>query len=182
MADLRDRLQEDKLRGLRELLELINDWRAATLTGDGDDELAAIADYLVHEGIGVRQSLRGLWDYYWARAVADRTPGRNRHVAKLWSLLMRGSSELLAAAALARQLADLSRREVARLSDFESKVKAFPSWVQECMARWEMLDSPHKPLDHERAARSRAAFNRGECQDAGEILDRLRRENPHDEE
>jgi hypothetical protein len=141
--------------------------------GEGEDELAAIADYLVDESIGVRQGLRSFWDYHWAMALAGKIPDHKEYGLKLRALLELGGPALADAAVLARLLADRSHREVARLIDFESQAKAFPLWVEECMARWEMLDRPHKPLDRGQVARSREAFRRGECENAGHILRRM---------
>jgi len=56
----------------------------------------------------------------------------------------------------------LSGHEVARLAQFEEQSKAFPLWVRECTARWEMLGRPHKPLKPERIAESQAAYKQGE--------------------
>ena len=48
-----DRLHEEKLQGLE---ALIASYETATTTDAGGDEAAAIADFFVDEGIGVRQS------------------------------------------------------------------------------------------------------------------------------
>ena len=133
-----DRLQEDKLQGLE---ALIASYETATATGGGEDEAAAIADFFVDEGIGVRQILR-LWDYSWTRALAGKIPDRRKRGARLLSLLERGGRLIRRGAALARAYADLSGHEVARLAQFEEQSKAFPLWVTECAVRWGMLDQP----------------------------------------
>ncbi len=159
-TDMLDRLQENKLHGLKELLQSFKDAAAA---GGGEDEAAAIADFIIDEGIGVRQGSRRLWDLYWTLALAGKIPDRRENGTRLRSLLERGGDLLGRAADLARAIAAQSGREVARLSPFEEQARVFPLWVQECMARWDMLDRPRKPLDRERLARSQAAFARGEC-------------------
>jgi hypothetical protein len=73
-------------------------------------------------------------------------------------------------AALARRYADLAGRPVARLDQLEHAAKAFPIWLEESMARWQLLDRPRKPVDRDRLARSRAAFERGECEDVGKLM------------
>ena len=79
-TEMLDRLQEDKLQGLE---ALIHSYETATTTGGGEDEAAAIADFFVDEGIGVRQSSQRLWDYHWTRALAGKTPDGRERGAKL---------------------------------------------------------------------------------------------------
>src|SRR4051812_22747247 len=52
-SEMLDRLQEDKLHGLEALIDA---YESATAVGHGQEEAAAIADFFVDEGIGVRQS------------------------------------------------------------------------------------------------------------------------------
>ncbi len=154
-AVMLDRLQEDKLQALE---ALVDSYETATTTGGGEDEAAAIADFFVDEGIGVRQSSLRLWAYHWTRALAGKIPDRREHGAKLLSLLERGGRIICRGAAMARAYADLSGHEVARLAQVEEHSKTFPLWVKECSARWEMLDRPHKSLNRERIAESQAAY------------------------
>src|SRR5271157_1553907 len=111
-AEMLDRLQEDKLQGLE---ALIDSYETATATGGGEDEAAAIANFFVDEGIGVRQSSLRLWDHHWTRALAGRIPDRPERGAKLFSLLERGGRIIRRGAEIARAHADLSGHEVARL-------------------------------------------------------------------
>jgi len=170
-----DRLQEDKLQGLE---ALIDSYEAATAPGGGEDEAAAIADFFVDEGIGVRQSSLRLWDHYWTRALAGKIPDREARGAKLLSLLERGGRLICRGAALARAYADLSGHEIARLAQFEEQSKAFSLWVKECTARWEMLGRSHKPLQRERIAESQAAYERGEGEPVSDIIARLEQGGP----
>ncbi|HBI43375.1 MAG TPA: hypothetical protein DDY78_11045 [Planctomycetales bacterium] len=174
-TEMLDRLQEDKLQGLE---ARIDSYETATATGGGDDEAAAIADFFVDEGIGVRQSSLRLWDYHWTRALAAKIPDRREHGAKLLSLLERGGRVVRRGAAIARAYADLSGRAVARLAQFEEQSKAFPLWVKECAARWEMLGRPHKPLKRERIAESQAAYERGEGEPVSDVIARLEQGGP----
>src|SRR5438034_6593907 len=119
-AETLDRLQEDKLQGLE---TLISSYETATTTGGGPDEAAAIADFFVDEGIGVRQTSLRLWDHHWTRALAGKIPDRQERGAKLLSLLERGGHIICRGAALARAYADLSGHEVARLAQFEEQSK-----------------------------------------------------------
>jgi hypothetical protein len=170
-----DRLQEDKLQGLEALL---GSYETATATGGGGNEAAAIADFFVDEGIGVRQSSIRLWDYHWARALTGKIPDRQECGAKILSLLERGERIIRRGAALARAYADLSGHPVARLAPFEEQSKAFPLWVKECGARWEMLSRPHKPLQRERIAESQAAYERGEGEAVADVIARLEQGGP----
>src|ERR1700686_219691 len=86
-TEMLDRLQEDKLQGLEALLE---SHETAPAPGGGADEAAAIADFFVDEGIGVRQSSLRLWDHHWTRALAGKIPDRRERGGKLPSLLGRG--------------------------------------------------------------------------------------------
>jgi hypothetical protein len=174
-TELLDRLQEDKLQGLE---ALIQSYETATTTGGGGDEAAAIADFFVDEGIGVRQSSLRLWEHHWTRALAGKIPDREEHGAKLLSLLERGSRIIRRGAEIARAYADRSGSEVARLAQFEEQSKAFPLWVKECRARWEMLGRPRKPLDHERLAESQAAYERGEGEPLSDVIARLEQGGP----
>lgn len=174
-ADTLDQLQENKLRGLE---ELIDSYQTAAATGRGEDAAAAIADFFVDEGIGLRQSSLRLWEYNWTLALIGKVPDRHERGAKLRSLLEEGARILGRDAALARVYADVSGREVARLAQFEEQSKAFPVWVEECMAQWELLDRPRKPLDRERLARSQAAYERGECEDVADVIARLEKGGP----
>jgi hypothetical protein len=169
------RLQEDKLQGLE---ALIASYETATATGGGEDEAAAIADFFVDEGIGVRQSSLRLWDYYWTKALAGKIPDRSERGVKLLSLLERGGRVIRRGAAIARAYADLSGHEVARLAQFEEQSKAFPLWVRECAARWGMLDQPRKPLRLERLAESQAAYERGEGEPVSDVIGRLEQGGP----
>ncbi len=185
LSDMLDRLQENNLQGqennLQGLEGLLHSYQDATTTGDGEDQAAAeaaIADFFVDQGIGVKQSSRLLWDYHWARALAGKIPNRREHGAKLRSLLDRGAQILGRFAAVARDFASRSGHEVARLSQFEEQAKAFPLWVEECLARWEMLDCPRQPLNRERIARSQAAYERGECEDVADVIARLEQGGP----
>lgn len=169
-AELLDRLQEDKLRATDEFI----DRYASGVFGNGKDRLAAaIADYIVDEGLGLRQALMRFWDYYWTAALNGKIPERREQGAKIRSLLDRGAVSLARAAAAARQGATLADCDVGRLALLEEQSKAFPKWIEECMARWELLDRPRKPLDRERTARAQTAFGRGECEATTDILARL---------
>jgi hypothetical protein len=174
-AEMLERLQEDKLQRLE---ALINSYETATATGSGNDEAAAVADFFVDEGIGVRQSSLRLWDHYWTRALAGKIQDRGERGAKLFSLLERGGHIIRRGAALARTYADLSGHEVARLAQFEEQSKAFLVWVKECQARWQMLDRPQKPLNRERIAESQAAYERGEGEPVSEVVARLEQGGP----
>lgn len=174
-AEKLEYLQEEKLQGLEALLA---SYETATTTGAGEDEAAAIADFFVDEGIAVRQSSLRLWDHYWTRALAGKIPDRQERGAKLRSLLERGGCVLRRHAALARAYADLSGHEVARLAQFEEQSKAFPLWVKECMAHWEMLGRPRKSLHRERIAESQAAYERGEGEPVAEVIARLEQGGP----
>ena len=81
-----EHVEEDKLQGME---ALIVSYEAAA-TGGVEDEAAAIADFFVDEGIGIRQSSLRLWDYYWTRALAGKIPDRQERGEKLLSLLERG--------------------------------------------------------------------------------------------
>src|ERR1700733_7227174 len=143
-TEMLDRLQEDKLKGLEALLA---SHETITTTDGGPAEVAVIAAFFVDEGIGVRQSSLRLWDYHWTRALAGKIADRQEHGAKLRVLLERGGHILRRAATLARNYAELSGHEVARLVQFEEQSRAFPLWVKECSARWKMLGRPRKPLN-----------------------------------
>jgi hypothetical protein len=170
-----DRLQEEKLQGLE---ALIASYEAATTTGIGEDEAAAIADFFVDEGIGVRQSSLRLWDHYWTRALAGKIPDRQERGEKLLSLLERGGRIISNHAAVARAYADTSGHEVARLAQFEEQSKAFPLWVKECRARWAMLGRPREPLNREGIAKSQAAYERDEGEPVSEVIARLEQGGP----
>src|SRR5208283_1890983 len=107
--EMLDRLQEDKLQPLE---ALVDSYEIATATGGGEDEAAAIADFFVDEGIGVRQNSLRLWDYHWTRALAGKIPDRKEHGARLLSLLERSGHIIRRSAAVARGHADLSGHEV----------------------------------------------------------------------
>jgi hypothetical protein len=169
-TDMLDRLQESKIRAVQ---ELIDNW-SLNIAGDDGNELAAtIADLLVDETIGLRQGLARFWDYYWTAALSGKVCDRQQVATKIRLFLDRGSVCLSQGATLARRFADLSGHPVARLAQLEEQSAAFPLWVEECMARWEMLDRPRKPLDRDQIARARTAFERGECEPASDILARL---------
>ena len=174
-VDMLDRLQENKLRGLEELVDA---YQAPVAGADENYQAAAIADFFVDEGIGLRQSSLRLWEYNWTMALEGKISDRRERGIKLLALLERGARLLSRDAAAARALADLSGCEVARLDQFEEQAKAFPLWVAERMALWEVLDRPHKPLDREQIARAQAEFERGECEDVSDILARLEKGGP----
>jgi hypothetical protein len=174
-TEMLDRLQEYKLRGLEEWIDA---WEVTATGGGGQDEAAAIADFFIDEGIGLRQRSLSLWDYNWALALAGKVADRRERGGKLRSLLERARRILGRYLAVARHYADLSDREVAHLSQLEEQAKAFPLWVEECMARWEMLDRPRKPLNRERIARSQAAYERGEGEPVSEVIARLEQGGP----
>jgi hypothetical protein len=174
-AETLDQLQEDKLQGLE---ALIGSYETATTTGPNGDEAAAIADFFVDEGIGVRHSSVRLWNHYWTRALAGEIPDRQAYGAKILSLLERGSRILRRHAAIARAYADLSGHEVARLAQLEEQSQAFPLWVKECTARWEMLGRPRKPLNRERIAESQAAYERREGEPVADVIARLEQGGP----
>ena len=98
--------------------------------------------------------------------------------AKIFSLLERGSRIIRRGAEIARAYADLSGHEVARLAQFEEQSKAFPLWVKECMARWEMLGRSRRPLNRERIAESQAAYDRGEGEAVADVVARLEQGGP----
>ena len=169
-SEMLDRLQEDKLQGLEALLD---SRETATATTGGADEAAAIADFFVDEGIGVRHSSQRLWDLLWTKALAGKIPDYQERGAKLLSLLERGGNIIHRGAEIARVYANKSGQEVARLAQFEEQSKAFPLWVKEGRARWEMLGRAHKPLNRERIAESQAAYQRGEGEPVSEVIARL---------
>ncbi len=174
-TDLLDRLQEDKLQRQEALLD---SHETATATDGGEDEAAAIADFFVDEGIGVRQSSLRLWDHHWTRALAGKVLDRRERGAKLLTPLQQGGRIIRRGMAIARAYADVSGHEVARLAQFEEQSKALPLWVKECMARWEMLARPRKPLERERIAESQAAYQRGEGEPVSDVVARLEQGGP----
>lgn len=179
MVTVLDRVQQSQLPGLEELKGLIRASLGAVEAGKGGkDELAAVADFLVDEGIGLRQRAQRLWDLHWTMALAGQIPDRQAHGARLRARLAEHGPPLAEAAEIARAFADLSGREVARLAEFEKQAAAFARWVEECLARWEMLDRPRPPLDRERVAQAREAFARGECEDLADVIARVERGGP----
>lgn len=170
-----DQLQEDKLQRLE---ARINSSDAANAVSGGSDEAAAIADFFVDEGIGVRQNSLRLWHIHWSRALANRAQDPRERGAKLFSLLERGESIIRQCAALARVYANLSGHEVARLGQFEEQSKSFSVWIKECKARWEMLARPQQPLNCDRIAESQAAYGRGEGEAVADVVARLERGGP----
>ena len=98
-TDMLDRLQENKLRGLEELLDSS---KAAAVMGGGEGQAAAIADFIIDEGIGVRQGFVRFLDYYWTAALSGKVPDRQKEGAKIRSLLDRGAACLARAAAVVR--------------------------------------------------------------------------------
>jgi hypothetical protein len=173
--DLLDRLQADNLHGLE---QLIQSYEAAAPTCDRGNEAAAIADFFVDEGIGLRQTSLRHWDYHWSMALAGKIADRKEHGARLRSLLERTGRLLARHAAVARAYADASGQEVARLTQLEEQSKVFSQWVAECMARWELLDRPRKAADPAQFAAAQAAFSRGECEPVSEIVARLESGGP----
>src|SRR5690349_9349073 len=141
-TEMLDRLQEDKLQALE---ALIDSYESATAAESSEDEAPAIADFFVDEGIGVRQSSQRLWDLQWTRALAGRLPDWRERGSKLIALLERGAQIVRRGAVIAPSYADVSGHEVARLAQFEEQSAAFPNWVKECKARWEMLGRPQNP-------------------------------------
>ncbi len=170
-----DRLQEDKLQGVEALLD---SHEPASPSVGGEDEAAALADFFVDEGIGVRQSSLRLWNHHWARALTGKIPDRRETGAKLLSLLERGSRIICRAATIARAYADSCGQEIARLTQFEEQSQAFPQWVRECQARWEMLDRPRKPLNRERIAESQSAYECGAGESIADVIARLEQGGP----
>jgi len=174
-TEMLDRLQEARLQGLE---ALIHSYESATATGGGEDEAAAIADFFIDVGIGARQSSQRLSDYYWAKALAAKIADRQERGAKLRSLLERGGSIVRSSAQIARAYADFSGHDVTRLALLEEKSKAFPRWLQECVARLEMLDRPRRPLHRERIAESEAAYQRGEGEAVSDVIARFESGGP----
>jgi hypothetical protein len=174
-TDVIAQLQESKLRVLE---ELIDSFQAALASGGGQEQAGAVADFMVDEGIAVRQGLLHLWDYHWTMALAGKVPDRRESGAKLRSLLERGARSLARGAAQARAFADFSGHPVARLAQFEQQAQTFPLWTQECLGRWALLDRPPKPLDRARLTQAQAAYERGECEEAADILARLEQGGP----
>ncbi|HEX5272360.1 MAG TPA: hypothetical protein VFW33_17810 [Gemmataceae bacterium] len=169
-ADVLDRLQEKKLSGLEEMLD---SWDDGAVPAGGEEQAAAIADFLVDEAIGLRQRSVYHWDYNWAQALSGKLPDRGERGAELRALLERSGRVLRRYVAAARRHADLSGREVARLSQIEEQARGFPVWIEECVARWEMLDRPRKPLNRERIAKAQAAYARGEGEPVSDVVARL---------
>ncbi len=171
-TDLLDRLQEDKLHGLEQLL---SDYQAAATSGSAAEDAAAIADFFVDEAIGLRQSSARLWEHTWTMALAGKIANRQERGGKLRSLLERTGGLLARHAAAARAYAEAAGCKVARLDQLELQCALFPTWIEECMGRWEALDAPRKPLDRERINESQAAFQRGECEAVEDIVSQVRR-------
>lgn len=174
-ADMLDRLQESKLRAMDEFIENCS---LSVAASNGDDRTAAIADLIVDEAIGLRQALVRFWDYYWTAALSGQVADRRAEGANLRSYLERGASCLARAAAVARKGAEQSGHDVARLDQLEGHSYAFPVWIEECMARWELLDRPVKPLDRDQVKECLAAFHRGECESVETMLARVQAGGP----
>jgi hypothetical protein len=174
-TEMLDQLQESKLQRLEALIESCQ--TAAHVPGT-EDEAAAIADFFVDEGIGVRQTSLRLWNHHWSRAIAGKIHDRRERGAKLLALLERGGNIVRRGAVIARSYADFSGHEVARLAQFEEQSQAFALWVQECKARWQLLDRPSKALSRARIAESQAAYERGEAEPLAEVIARLEQGGP----
>jgi hypothetical protein len=170
-----DQLQENKLQWLD---SLIASYEAAIATEGGEAEARAIADFILDEGIGIRQSSLRLWDYHWTNALAGKILNRQERGARLFALLDRGGHLIRRGAVFARVYADWSGHDLARLARFEEQGQAFFVWVKECKTRWDMLDQPRRPLRRERIAESQAAYARGEGEPISEVISRLKQCGP----
>ena len=126
----------------------------------------------------MRQSSLRLWDHHWTRAQAGKIPDLRERGAKLLSLLERGGRIIRRGAEIALANAKVSGHEVARLAPFEEQSEAFPRWVKECRARWDMLGRPPKPLNRERIAGSQAPYERGEGEPVSDVIARLEQGGP----
>lgn len=160
-------LQEFKLHGLEELIVSHPGNEAAS------EEDAAIAQFFVDEALALRRSASRLWDHEWTRAVAGKAGDRSARGAKLRAFLERTGVLLNQYAALAKTYADRSNSEVASLPEVRQQSDEFSTWVEECLARWALLDRPRKPINRDTVAAAQAAFQRGECEDTSAILARL---------
>jgi hypothetical protein len=169
-AEMLDRLQDSKLRAMDEFIEKCS----ISVAGSSDDDRAsAIADFIADEAIGLQHALVRFWEYYWTAALAGQIADRKAEGASIRTYLERGASCLERAAAVARKGAEQSSHEVARLNQLEEQCKAFPIWIEECMARWELLDRPVKPLDRDQVKEAHDAFARGEYEPVETMLARV---------
>src|SRR5438552_2362946 len=109
-TEMLDQLQENKLQALE---DSIGAYEADTAAGAGKEQAAALADFFVDEGIGLKQSFQHLWQYHWTMALAGKVPNHRQQGVRLRSLWERGCRLLKRYVATARANADLSGHEVA---------------------------------------------------------------------
>jgi hypothetical protein len=156
----------------RQLEQLLEDVRAAAEEQRGATE-AHIAGVLA-----LADSAARIWETTWEEAFSDRALDRATATAMLRWVLEDAGQLLRDALLWARAFGNMLERPLARLDELEVRAAEFPLWAQECLARWEILDRPRKLLDRERLARSRAAYEQGECEDVADIMARVERGGP----
>ena len=169
-----ERLHANKVRGLENLVD--SDDSLAAMTDE--ETQAAVADFYISEGMGLRESAMRLWEHNWYGALDGRISDRKDRGAELRASLEQSQRLLQRYAQKARELTRHSGEGEDRLAEFEEQCKSFRDWIEECMAKWELLDQPRKPLDREMVERSRQAFLRGEYEQIEDILARVKAGGP----
>jgi hypothetical protein len=156
----------------RNLEQLLQDIRAAAeeLRPESEAQIAAVLK-LADEA--ARAS-----DAMWQAALSDLAKDRAKDTQMLRWMLRDAENALHAGLRLSEELASLFAPPLARLDELEKRTNEFPVLARECLARWEMLDRPAPPLDHERIAAAKAAYARGDHEDVGEILSRIQAGGP----
>jgi len=150
----------------------------AALEGGGAAQ-AGDAQWLVAEALALVEGLRPLTEAVKARLRTGG--GLDLDVYALGDAVRAAFTETLALADAARSAARAAAAAVPGLDELGRATEEARGWTAAVLENWPRRDRPFEPLtpaDREMIARSRAEIARGEGEDAGDILARLKAGGP----
>jgi len=152
---------------------------AVGLVGREEAERAHDLAALVAEALVLVERLRPLWDSARSRLnglllLPQQTQQAGEELRQLF-----GSTLAMADRVLARAATDeAAGRAVADLPRLRQLTEEARAWTTRVLDNWPWPDQPFPPTDQERTDRARERLARGEGEDAGDILARVRSSGP----
>jgi hypothetical protein len=169
MPGVLERLQEENLHGLERALE---DWDSSS----ADEGYWLRLESRIATAMKLIDSVEWAFESLWERLIAD--PTSREHFPSLLPGLEAAAESLARAAERCRRLGDQSGRMPAGAAECQARTEGHLRWLEEFLARWELLNRPRKPLNRERAAQARAAYERGEGEAVSDVIARLEQGGP----
>jgi hypothetical protein len=164
--------ETDVVSEMKRLAELLEELRATA------EEFKDETEGLIVTALELAEIAARVWEETWEAALRGPDQDRTEKGEILRWVLDDTGHRLRETLGWTQAYSGIIGRPLARLDELEARAARYPLWVRECLARWEMLGRPRKPLNRDRIAQSQAAYARGEGEPVSDVIARVEQGGP----